>query len=106
MAGLFVCRKGRSAQRRAAVREERAMSVVGGRSDCSVIPSAAQSWSVQLIFCKCMDWSLFPNLKMVFHWHVYWVLAMPAGKSQAGYFFLPKPQFIYLPARECCHRRQ
>lgn len=86
MAGWFGCRKGRSAQRTAVVRQEKAMSVLGGCSDCSVIPSAAQSWSVQLIFCKCTDGTLFPNLKILFHWHVYWVLTMPAGKSRARYF--------------------
>lgn len=71
MAGWFECRKGRSAQRRAVVREEKGMSVVGGFSDFSVIPSAAQCWSVQLIFCKRTDGTLFPNLKLLFHWHVY-----------------------------------
>jgi len=39
----------------------------------------------QLGICKAGT-GLFPDLKIVFHWHVYWVLALPGGKSQAGHF--------------------
>lgn len=58
-------------------------------SQCSSEPVCAESFTAQNL--QSRDWTLFPDLKIVFHWHVYWVLALPAGKSQAACFLAQTP---------------
>lgn len=90
IAALLGHKRGRSAQRRAVVREEKAIIAVGERYKGSFIPSAAQSIVSTELFSaqnlRSRNWTLCPDLKIVFHWRVYWVLVLPAGKSQAGHF--------------------